>query len=165
MFIAGSRKASRRCWRPLSVAREIAFAVIATTITLISVFVPIAFMDGQTGRLFREFGVTLATSIFFSGVVARTLTPMMCSKLLTSNHGWIYHKTEPFFVGMARVYRAMLGRALNAPLLVIALGAGVSFAAVQLFFLVPKEFAPIEDRGTIIIPVTAPESASLSYYP
>lgn len=144
-------------------AREIAFAVIATTITLISVFVPIAFMDGQTGRLFREFGVTLATSIFFSGVVARTLTPMMCSKLLTSNHGWIYHHTEPFFVGMSNVYKAMLRKALNAPLLVIALGAGISFAAVQLFFLVPKEFAPIEDRGTIIIPVTAPESASLSY--
>ncbi len=144
-------------------AREIAFAVIATTITLMSVFVPIAFMDGQTGRLFREFGVTLATSIFFSGVVARTLTPMMCSKLLTSHHGWVHRKTEPFFEGMGRLYTRMLKRSLNAPLLVIALGAGVSFAAVQLFFLVPKEFAPVEDRGTIIIPVTAPESASLSY--
>ncbi len=144
-------------------AREIAFAVIATTITLISVFVPIAFMDGQTGRLFREFGITLATAIFFSGVVARTLTPMLCSKLLTSHHGLVHRLTEPFFNGMNHVYRRMLDRALHAPLLVIAIGVGVSFAAVQLFYLVPKEFAPTEDRGTVIIPITAPESASLAY--
>ena len=144
-------------------ARDIAFAVIATTITLMSVFVPIAFMDGQTGRLFREFGITLATAIFFSGVVARTLTPMLCSKLLSSHHGMIHRITEPFFSGMNRVYKNSLRRSLNAPLIVIAIGAVISFAAVQLFFLVPKEFAPIEDRGTIIIPVTAPEAASLSY--
>lgn len=144
-------------------AREIAFAVIATTITLISVFVPIAFIDGQTGRLFREFGITLATAIFFSGVVARTLTPMLCSKLLSSHHGLVHRLTEPFFAGMNRVYRVMLRAALNAPLIVIAVGAAISFAAVQLFALVPSEFAPVEDRGTIIIPVTAPESASLAY--
>ncbi len=76
-------------------AREIAFAVIATTITLMSVFVPIAFMDGQTGRLFREFGITLAAAIFFSGVVARTLTPMLCSKLLSHHHSWFHRKTSP----------------------------------------------------------------------
>lgn len=144
-------------------AQEIAFAVIATTITLISVFVPIAFMDGQTGRLFREFGITLATAIFFSGVVARTLTPMMCSKLLSAHHGRIYHLTEPAFEAMNRIYKRMLARALGAPLLVIAVGALVSAGAVQLFYLVPKEFSPIEDRATVIIPVTAPESASLSY--
>lgn len=144
-------------------AREIAFAVIATTITLISVFVPIAFMSGQTGRLFREFGITLATAIFFSGVVARTLTPMMCSKLLSSHHGRIHHLTEPLFEGMNRIYARILKRALAAPLVVIAIGAVISFAAVQLFNLVPKEFSPVEDRGTVIIPVTAPESASLGY--
>lgn len=144
-------------------AREIAFAVIATTITLISVFVPIAFMDGQTGRLFREFGITLATAIFFSGVVARTLTPMLCSKLLSAHHGRFYHWTEPFFVGMNRVYKRMLRRALNAPLIVIAIGALVSFMAVQFFFKVPKEFAPTEDRGTLIVNITAPEAASLAY--
>ncbi|KAF0232332.1 MAG: AcrB/AcrD/AcrF family [Beijerinckiaceae bacterium] len=144
-------------------AREIAFAVIATTITLMSVFVPIAFMDGQTGRLFREFGITLATAIFFSGVVARTLTPMLCSKLLSAHHGLFHRISEPFFAGMNRVYKRILRRSLNAPLIVIAIGAGVSFAAVQLFYLVPKEFAPIEDRGTIIIPITAPEAASLAY--
>ena len=144
-------------------AREIAFAVIATTITLISVFVPIAFMSGQTGRLFREFGVTLATAIFFSGVVARTLTPMMCSKLLSSHHGRIHHLTEPLFEAMNRIYARVLKRALAAPLIVIAVGAVISFGAVQLFKLVPKEFSPVEDRGIIIVPVTAPESASLAY--
>ncbi len=144
-------------------AREIAFAVIATTITLISVFVPIAFMSGQTGRLFREFGVTLATAIFFSGVVARTLTPMMCSKLLSSHHGRIHHLTEPLFEAMNRIYARVLKRALAAPLIVIAVGAAISFGAVQLFKLVPKEFSPVEDRGIIIVPVTAPESASLAY--
>ncbi|MCA0399487.1 MAG: efflux RND transporter permease subunit [Proteobacteria bacterium] len=144
-------------------AREIAFAVIATTITLISVFVPIAFMDGQTGRLFREFGITLATAIFFSGVVARTLTPMLCSKLLSSHHGKFYEWTEPFFVRMNATYKHMLRRALNAPVIVIAIGLFVSFGAVQFFSMVPKEFVPIEDRGTIFVSVTAPESASLAY--
>jgi multidrug efflux pump len=144
-------------------AREIAFAVIATTITLISVFVPIAFMSGQTGRLFREFGITLATAIFFSGVVARTLTPMMCSKLLSAHHGYFHRVTEPMFLRMNRGYAAILKRALGAPLIVVAIGLCISFAAVQLFGVVKKEFAPIEDRGTVIVSVTAPESASLGY--
>jgi multidrug efflux pump len=144
-------------------AREIAFAVIATTITLISVFVPISFMEGQTGRLFREFGVALATAIFFSGVVARTLTPMLCSKLLSSHHGPIHRWTEPVFVGMQNGYRWLLAKALAVPLVVLALAAVVSFAAVQLFQAVPKEFAPIEDRGVVIIPITAPEGSSLEY--
>jgi multidrug efflux pump len=144
-------------------AREIAFAVIATTITLMSVFIPIAFMDGETGRLFREFGITLAAAIGFSGVVARTLTPMLCSKLLSSHHGRIYHWTEPFFRGMQNGYRFLLKGALAAPLIVIAAGAFVSFLAVQLFIVIPKEFAPIEDRGTILVSVSAPEGSSLSY--
>jgi multidrug efflux pump len=144
-------------------AREIAFAVIATTITLISVFVPIAFMDGQTGRLFREFGITLATAIFFSGVVARTLTPMLCSKLLSSHHGWFHNVSEPFFNGMNRVYRQSLIVVLAMPKVVFGAGLAVSALAILFFGWVPKEFAPVEDRGTVIIPITAPESASLVY--
>ena len=144
-------------------AREIAFAVIATTITLISVFVPIAFMDGQTGRLFREFGITLAAAIFFSGVVARTLTPMLCSKLLTSHHGAIHRWTEPVFEAAIAGYGRLLRRALNAPIIVIFLGAMISLLAVKFFTMVPKEFAPTEDRGTVIVSVTAPEGSSLAY--
>jgi multidrug efflux pump len=144
-------------------AREIAFAVIATTITLIAVFVPIAFMDGQVGRLFREFGVALATAIFFSGVVARTLTPMLCSKLLSSHHGRIHHWTEPFFSGLNRGYRWLLTKALAAPLIIVAIGALVSFSAVGLFRQLPQEFTPTEDRGTIFVSLTAPEGSSLDY--
>jgi multidrug efflux pump len=144
-------------------AREIAFAVIATTVTLMAVFIPMAFMEGQTGRLFREFGICLATAIFFSGLVARSLTPMLCSKLLTEHHGRIHRWTEPVFVGMQNVYRVLLRGALAAPLVVLAVAGLVSLAAVQLFNMVPKEFAPVEDRGVVIIPVTAPEGSSLDY--
>jgi len=144
-------------------AREIAFAVIATTITLMSVFLPIAFMDGQTGRLFREFGITLAAAIGFSGLVARTLTPMMCSKMLSPHHSAIHRWTEPFFVGMGNVYKAMLRRALHMPFVVLAIGGVISFMAYGFFNTIQKEFAPTEDRSTIFIPISAPEGSSLSY--
>src|SRR3954451_18783148 len=144
-------------------AREIGFAVIATTATLMAVFVPLAFMTGQTGRLFREFAIQLAAAIFFSGVVARTLTPMMCSKLMVPAHGRIHRWTEPVFVRMNSGYRWLLTRALKVPILILAIGGLVSCGAVNLFQALPKEFAPVEDRGIIIIPVTAPEGSSVDY--
>jgi multidrug efflux pump len=144
-------------------AREIGFAVIATTATLMAVFVPLAFMTGQTGRLFREFAIQLAAAIFFSGVVARTLTPMMCSRLMVPAHGPIHRWTEPLFVHMNSGYRWLLTRALKVPLVILAIGGVVSFAAVNLFQVLPKEFAPVEDRGVIIIPITAPEGSSVDY--
>src|SRR5919112_6701541 len=144
-------------------AREIGFAVIATTATLMAVFVPLAFMTGNTGKLFREFAITLAAAIFFSGVVARTLTPMLCSKLMVPAHGRIQTMTEPFFTGMNNVYRRILSQALKAPLVILALGVAVSLSAYGLFQIIPKEFAPVEDRGAIIIRIDAPEGASLDY--
>jgi multidrug efflux pump len=144
-------------------AREIGFAVIATTATLMAVFVPLAFMTGNTGRLFREFAIQLAAAIFFSGVVARTLTPMMCSKLMRPAHGPIFRWTEPIFEGMTRSYRWILSRALRIPLVFLAIGVVVSLSAYNLFLAIPKEFAPVEDRGVIIIPITSPEGASLDY--
>jgi len=144
-------------------AREIGFAVIATTATLMAVFVPLAFMSGNTGQLFREFGITLAAAIFFSGVVARTLTPMMCSKLMVPAHGRIQTMTEPFFTGMNNVYRRILTRVLKAPLVILAAGFMVSLSAYGLFQMLPKNFAPTEDRGAIIVRVEAPEGASLDY--
>ena len=144
-------------------AREIGFAVIATTATLMAVFVPLAFMTGNTGRLFREFAIQLAAAIFFSGVVARTLTPMMCSKLMVPAHGPIHRWTEPVFSGMTNGYRWILARALKIPLVILAIGGLVSLAAVNLFQALPQEFAPTEDRGFIIIPITSPEGASLDY--
>ena len=87
-----------------------------------AVFVPLAFMTGNTGRLFREFAIQLAAAIFFSGVVARTLTPMMCSKLMVPAHGPIHRWTEPVFEGMTNGYRWLLSRALNIPLVILAIG-------------------------------------------
>ncbi len=109
-------------------SREIAFAVIATTLVLVSVFVPLSFMGGNTGRLFTEFGLALAASVVFSGFVALTLTPMMCSKLLKAHQGEtrLVRWTEPLFLGMNNALRWTLDRALRAPLLVL----GVTGAAL-----------------------------------
>jgi multidrug efflux pump len=148
-------------------AREIGFAVIATTATLMAVFIPLAFMTGQTGRLFKEFAITLAACIFFSGIVARTLTPMMCAVLmrpLTDGlWGTLYTKTERFFSAMNERYRSLLERALKAPLLILVGGFFVSAMAFGLFLVLPKEFTPVEDRGFLIVQITAPEGASLDY--
>ncbi|WP_457092042.1 efflux RND transporter permease subunit, partial [Microvirga sp. P5_D2] len=144
-------------------AREIGFAVIATTATLMAVFVPLAFMTGNTGKLFREFGITLAAAIFFSGVVARTLTPMMCSKLMVPAHGRIQRMTEPVFEKMNNGYRWLLSRALRIPVVILFIGFLVSLSAYGLFQSLPKEFAPTEDRGAVIVRLQAPEGASLDY--
>ncbi|WP_426957231.1 efflux RND transporter permease subunit [Muricoccus radiodurans] len=146
-------------------SREIAFAVIATTLVLVAVFVPLSFMGGNTGRLFSEFGFALAASVVFSGLIALTLTPMMCSKLLKEHQGEsrLIRWTEPFFLGMNGALRWTLDRALRAPLIVLA-GVGLLCGlAVVLFNALPKEFAPIEDRASVIIPMTAPEGASFNY--
>lgn len=146
-------------------SREIAFAVIATTLVLISVFLPLSFMGGNTGRLFTEFGFALAASVAFSGLIALTLTPMMCSKLLKPHQGetWLVRVTEPVFLGMNWLLRVSLQRALAAPLITLGAMGLVSGLAVALFNVIPKEFAPTEDRGIIIIPTTAPEGASFAY--
>jgi multidrug efflux pump len=146
-------------------SREIAFAVIATTLTLVAVFLPLSFMGGNTGRLFTEFGFALAASVVFSGVIALTLTPMMCSKLLKPHEGesWLVRVTEPVFTGMNWLLRVSLRRALAAPLITLGVMGLVSALAVALFNVIPKEFAPTEDRGVVIIPTTGPEGASFAY--
>ncbi len=146
-------------------SREIAFAVIATTLVLVAVFVPLSFMGGNTGRLFTEFGFALAASVLFSGLIALTLTPMMCSKLLKPHQGdsWLIRRTEPIFLGMNWVLRVTLRRALAAPLITLGVVGLMCAVSVALFNVIPKEFAPTEDRGVIIIPTTGPEGASFSY--
>jgi multidrug efflux pump len=146
-------------------ARQIGFAVIATTVVLIAVFVPISLMEGNTGRLFREFGMSVAAAVLFSGFVALTLTPMMCSKLLheAKEEGRFYHVTEKFFVGMGNGYGRLLRRALGAPVIVLSIGAVVSVAAFLMFKALPREFAPIEDRGVFFVIVEGPEGASYEY--
>ena len=146
-------------------SREIAFAVLATTLVLVAVFLPLSFMGGNTGRLFSEFGFALAASVVFSGLIALTLTPMMCSKLLKPHEGesLLVRWTEPFFIGMNWCLRTTLRRALAAPLITLGAMGLVSALAFALFQAIPKEFAPIEDRGVVIIPTTAPEGASFAY--
>lgn len=146
-------------------ARQIAFAVIATTLVLVSVFLPISFLEGQAGRLFSEFGFALAVSVLISGFVALSFTPMLCSRFLKPYEGEarLVRWTEPVFLGLNNGFRWTLDRALRAPLLVLG-GAGVlSLLAVSLFQVLPREFAPTEDRGVIVVPVTAPEGASFAY--
>lgn len=146
-------------------SREIAFAVIATTLVLIAVFVPLSFMEGNVGRLFTEFGLALAASVFFSGLVALTLTPMMCSKLLQprTGHSWIIRRTEPIFHYMNEGFRWTLRGALKAPIITLGLSLALSGLAVVLFNIIPKEFTPTEDRGVVIIPMTGPEGANPNY--
>ncbi len=146
-------------------SREIAFAVIATTLVLVAVFVPLSFMGGNVGRLFTEFGLALAASVLFSGLVALTLTPMMCSKLLNAHagHGRLVRWTEPVFDGMNNGFRWLLRGALKAPVITLGVSLALSGLAVVLFSILPKEFTPTEDRGVVIIPMTGPEGASFSY--
>jgi multidrug efflux pump len=151
-------------------AREVAFAVIATTLTLAAVFLPVAFQSGQTGRLFFEFGITLAVAVLVSAFVALTLTPMLCSRMLKKNmvngkihHGWLYEKTEPFFVKMNAIFEKMLRGAFRAPLLV--LGVALAFAAVG-FFLYTKlqrELTPVEDRGIFTANFIPPVGSTPAY--
>lgn len=146
-------------------ARQVAFAVIATTVVLVAVFIPISFLQGTTGRLFREFGVAVAAAVIFSSFVALTLTPMLCSKLLVESkkEGLFYSSTEALFTGLARGYRLFLVSALRAPLIIVAVAGLLSGAAYIFYQQVPKEFSPVEDRGIFFIPVSAPEGASMEY--
>ena len=146
-------------------SRQIAFAVISTTLTLIAVFVPISFMEGNIGRLFTEFGIALAASVVFSGLVALTLSPMMCSKLLKSHEGegLLYRLTEPLFVGMNSAYHWLLRATLGMPAVIIAGALAISSLAYVLFVTLPKELTPPEDRGAMWIQVFTPEGASLGF--
>src|SRR5690606_4873215 len=131
-------------------SREIAFAIVAMTITLAAVYAPIAFQTGRTGRLFIEFALTLAGAVLVSGFVALSLSPMMCSLLLRhdEHHGFFYRTIERGLDGLTRFYRRTLRAALTvraAVILVMVLVAG--FAGV-IFTMLPSELAPIEDRGT-----------------
>ena len=144
---------------------EIFFAIISTTIALASVFLPIIFLQGLTGRLFREFGIVIAGSVLISAFIALTLTPMLSSKILKrrEKHNWFYNKTEPIFVKINTAYRnsleAFLSKRWTAFLIM-----GVSLGLIYLFFtLIPAELAPLEDRSGIRLFATAPEGASFEY--
>ncbi len=147
--------------------REIAFAVIAMTLTLITVYAPLAFATGRTGRLFIEFALTLASAVLFSGLIALTLTPMMCSLLLRdehhARHGWLYRVIENGLQKLLHAYRGALRLALRHSVVVVMLGLLAGGAMVPLFQLLPSELAPTEDRGVIFARVQAPNGATVDY--
>ncbi len=146
-------------------ARQIGFAVLATTAVLIAVFLPISFLSGNVGRLFSEFGIAMASAVLFSMVVALTLTPMLCSKVLkpAREESWLVRKTEPIFHGLNTGYRRILEHALSARPVVILCAVGLFAGCFALFAALPKELEPSEDRGTTIISATGPEGASIGY--
>jgi multidrug efflux pump len=146
-------------------AREIAFAVLAMTITLAAVYAPLAFATGRTGRLFIEFALALAGAVTVSGFVALTLSPMMCSKLLKheTKHGAVYNAIERFFNTMTDRYRSSLVFALKHRLTVVLSACGVAALSVVLFLSIRSELAPTEDRGVIFGIVSAPEGSTLAY--
>jgi len=146
-------------------ARQIAFAVISTTIVLIAVFVPISFLEGNVGRLFREFGIAVATAVMFSSFVALTLTPMLCSKVLkpSAEAGPLNRWTGQFLDALARGYRWVLDKTFAIWMVMLAI-TGIFVGLAYVFYtLLPEELAPQEDRGVIFVSATAPEGASLSF--
>lgn len=144
--------------------RQVGFAVLATTIVLVSVFLPITFIEGNIGRLFSEFAVTVAVAILFSMLVALTLCPMLSSKILKhSEPGGLAEKVDRLFEKLRNGYMSVLQRCLKAPLMVLAGFAVVIAASGWLFTQVPGEYAPKEDRGVFIMSVTGPEGASFAY--
>ncbi|HMV32102.1 MAG TPA: efflux RND transporter permease subunit [Gemmatimonadales bacterium] len=145
--------------------REIAFAVIATTISLVAVFTPLAFLQGNTGRLFNEFGIAVAGSVLISGFVALTLTPMLCARVLRvpPRHGALYQLLERGFDGLANGYARSLGWALRHRALVVALVLLSAGGSVFLFKGLKREFVPPEDRGWFLTFAIAPEGSTLEY--
>ncbi len=145
--------------------REITTAVIATTIALLAVFSPLLFLTGATGRLFTEFGVAVGGSVLISGIVALTLTPMLSAKILRVTHreSRFHHIVGTALDAITALYGRTLGRALKHPFLVIGGGAGLTAAAVALFFALEREFVPPDDRGFFFTFVVAPEGATVEY--
>lgn len=146
-------------------AEEIFFAVIATTVALAAVFLPVIFLTGTTGRLFREFGVVVAGAVIISSFVALTMTPMLSSKLLKKRErqNWLYNKTEPFFLWLNRVYVKALTSFMKVRWMSFVLIAVMGVGTYFLFNDIPSELAPLEDRGQIRINMAGPEGATFSY--
>jgi len=146
-------------------SKEIGFAIIAMTLTLVAVYVPLAFSTGRTGKLFVEFALTLAGAVLVSGFTALTLSPMMSSKLLKheKKHGRFYAAGEKLLRGIDNTYRAVLQRALSLKVVVTGIGIAILAAAIGLFMLLPRELAPQEDQGLVIGFGIAPEGSTVEY--
>ena len=146
-------------------AKEIFFAIISTSITLLAVFFPIVFMEGTTGRLFREFSFVIAGAVIISTFVALTLTPMLATKLLKrrEQHNWLYCKTEPFFEGLNNIYLRTLNSFLYRRYLAVAIMVGAFGTAIYLWNATPSEMAPLEDRSSLTVRTSGPEGVTYEF--
>ena len=143
---------------------EVFFAVVATTLTLVAVFVPLSFLPGQTGGLFREFGFVLAIAVFLSSIVALTLCPMLASRMLSAG---THHEHKGLMGkiggGLAGFYRRTLSATLNAPLIAVVIALAFAGTAGALFGTIRSELTPSEDRSSAFIRISAPQGVSLDY--
>jgi multidrug efflux pump len=146
-------------------SRQVAFAVIATTLVLIAVFVPVVFMEGNMGILFYELAITIGGAVVFSTVLALSLTPMMSSKLLTSHshESFLTRNVDRMFRWLQRGYHSTLESCLNFRYVIVAALFMVTFAVYFLWQKVPSEFAPQEDQGVMMVRMSGPEGASMNY--
>jgi multidrug efflux pump len=146
-------------------SKEIGFAVVATTMVLIAVFLPISYMQGNLGRLFGEFGITIASAVAFSAFVALTIVPMMSSKLFANGivRGRVVNAVDGAFKWLAARYETAVRKAVAMPYRVVAAGLMTVVAAGVLYKYLPKEYSPNEDRSMVQIMVTAPEGSSIDY--
>jgi multidrug efflux pump len=146
-------------------SKEIFFAVISTTITLVAVFFPIVFMEGTTGRLFREFSIVVSGCVIISSFAALTFTPMLATKLLIKQEkkNWFYRKTEPFFEGMNKGYAALLDKFLNKRIWAWGVTIVTLILILFLWNTIPSEMAPLEDRSRITVNTKGPEGVTYEY--
>ena len=145
--------------------RQVTFAVLATSATLIAVFLPLSFMQGQVGRLFREFGFVLAIAVAISTFVALTLCPMLCSTWLKpGNEGArVRRAVHGALDRITSTYRRILAASLDAPMIVLTTALLVGAASYWLYLAMPKELAPTEDRGVFFVSISAPQGATVGY--
>lgn len=146
-------------------SKEIFFAVVSTTITLVSVFLPIVFMEGMTGRLFKEFSIVIAGSVLISSFVALTFTPMLATKLLKHREqkNWFYRKTEPFFEGLNHLYSHSLNLFLDHKLWSIPIVI-ILFGSIGYFWsTIRSELSPLEDRSILSVNMRGPEGATFEF--
>ncbi|MGA0344037.1 MAG: efflux RND transporter permease subunit, partial [Arenicellales bacterium] len=152
--------------------RQVTFAVLATSVTLIAAFIPISLLEGQVGKLFSEFGLIMAAAVVISTFVALSLCPMLASRILRGLETRATRSTDDddtdadvrfSQTGLSRLYNAGLLRAIQSPVLVIGIALAFSLGAVGLYTTLPRDLVPKEDRGVAFIPMSAPQGSTQSY--
>ncbi|MBY5979158.1 efflux RND transporter permease subunit [Ferrimonas balearica] len=146
-------------------ARQVGFAIVATTAVLVAVFLPIGFLEGDLGKLFREFSIAMSAAVILSSVVALSLSPMMGSKLLkpVENEPWLVRKIDAGVEWLKGIYRRALEAWIQRPVLVVVILIGALGGSGWLFSKLPSEFAPKEDRGSMFLIVNGPQGATYEF--